>query len=79
MIPGTSRGIRLIDETPPGMPLIGRVAAGSPILATEHVEDYVAVDPSFFKPRADYLLEVCLLYTSPSPRDRSLTRMPSSA
>ncbi|MDA8852828.1 transcriptional repressor LexA [Pseudomonadales bacterium] len=58
MIPGTSRGIRLIDETPPGIPLIGRVAAGSPILATEHVEDYVAVDPSFFKPRADYLLEV---------------------
>lgn len=56
MIPGASRGIRLpIDE---GIPIIGRVAAGEPILAEEHVEDYCEISPSFFSPRADYLLMV---------------------
>lgn len=58
MVAGTSRGIRLVGDAPPGLPLIGRVAAGSPILAEEHVEEHVAIDPSFFRPRADYLLEV---------------------
>lgn len=56
MIPGTSRGIRLPDES--GLPIVGRVAAGSPILAAEHIEDRVDVPASFFKPRADYLLRV---------------------
>lgn len=58
IIPGASRGIRLIDETPSGLPLIGRVAAGSPILAQEHIDDYCDISPSFFRPRADYLLQV---------------------
>jgi len=58
MVAGTSRGIRLVDEGPSGLPLVGRVAAGSPILAAEHIAEHVAVDPSFFRPRADYLLEV---------------------
>jgi repressor LexA len=58
IIPGASRGIRLIDETPKGLPLIGRVAAGSPILAQEHIDDYCDISPSFFRPRADYLLQV---------------------
>lgn len=56
MIPGTSRGIRLPDES--GLPIVGRVAAGSPILAAEHIEDRVDVPPGFFQPRADYLLRV---------------------
>jgi repressor LexA len=56
MIPGTSRGIRLPEES--GLPIVGRVAAGSPILAAEHIEDRVDLPPSFFKPRADYLLRV---------------------
>ena len=34
------------------------------------------VDETIFK---DNLSTICLLYTSPSPRDRSLSRMPSSA
>ena len=34
------------------------MAAGEPILAAEHVEDYCAVPPEFFRPRADYLLRV---------------------
>jgi len=60
MLPGTSRGIRLterlIEES--GLPLIGRVAAGEPILAEEHVEDHYKVDGNLFHPAADYLLRV---------------------
>jgi repressor LexA len=67
--PGASRGLKLIEsEAEPerrafaapdfGLPLIGRVAAGAPILAVENVERTVAVDPAAFRPRADYLLRV---------------------
>jgi repressor LexA len=38
--------------------LLGRIAAGAPILAAENVEDEVAVDPALFQPRADFLLRV---------------------
>ena len=61
MMPGTSRGIRLVDNDEPeqlGLPLIGKVAAGQPILATEHVQDYYQVDGKLFKPHADFLLRV---------------------
>jgi len=63
MMPGTSRGIRLIDAEPAanedeGLPLIGRVAAGEPILAQEHVECNYKVDPNLFHPSADFLLRV---------------------
>jgi repressor LexA len=57
LVSGTSRGIRLVeDET--GLPVIGRVAAGEPILAEQHIEDYCQLDPATFHPRADYLLRV---------------------
>ena len=56
ILQGAARGIRLTEA--PGIPLIGRVAAGSPILAEEHVERRYQFDPSFFKPHADYLLRV---------------------
>ncbi|MEM7219114.1 MAG: transcriptional repressor LexA [Pseudomonadota bacterium] len=56
MIPGTSRGIRLPEEA--GLPIVGQVAAGEPILAAEHIEDHCEVPPDFFRPRADYLLRV---------------------
>lgn len=56
IIPGTSRGIRLPNDA--GLPIVGQVAAGEPILAAEHVEDHCAVPPEFFHPRADYLLRV---------------------
>lgn len=56
MIPGTSRGIKLPDTE--GLPIVGRVAAGSPILAQEHIEDHCEIPPSFFRPRADFLLTV---------------------
>jgi repressor LexA len=71
--PGTSRGIRIRDSIRQGaqqlhlpsqmlaqltLPLIGRVAAGSPILAMEHIEKQIPVDPSLFSQGADYLLKV---------------------
>jgi repressor LexA len=56
MIPGTSRGIRVPEDT--GLPVIGRVAAGSPILAAEHIEDRIELPAGFFHPRADFLLRV---------------------
>jgi repressor LexA len=72
LIPGISRGIRLLEAqpaasgkarsasatAPAGLPLLGRIAAGSPILATGNVEDYIAVDPALFKPQASFLLRV---------------------
>ena len=59
MIPGTSRGIKLPDIENQGLPIIGRVAAGNPILAEEHIEDYCELPATFFSPNADYLLQVC--------------------
>lgn len=56
MIAGASRGIRLPESS--GIPIIGRVAAGNPILAQEHVEDYCNLPTSFFSPSADYFLTV---------------------
>jgi len=61
LLPGASRGMRLRDmpDLPgTGLPLVGRVAAGHPILATEHIEAHVRLDPALFTPRADYLLRV---------------------
>ena len=58
MIPGASRGIRLPDQGAQGLPVIGRVAAGSPILAEEHIEEHVEIPAHFFNPAADYLLRV---------------------
>lgn len=63
ILPGTSRGIKLNipldnDAQEEGLPLIGRVAAGEPILAQEHVESHYKVDPALFQPHADFLLRV---------------------
>ncbi|MFF7708328.1 transcriptional repressor LexA [Pseudomonas sp. NPDC007930] len=63
MTPGASRGIRIpggtgdakADDT---LPIIGRVAAGAPILAQQHIEESCNINPGFFHPRADYLLRV---------------------
>lgn len=57
MIPSASRGIRIPNESK-GIPLVGRVAAGNPILAEENIEDYCDIPSSFFSPTADYLLRV---------------------
>ncbi len=62
MLPGASRGIRIVAQGTRApefsLPVVGRVAAGEPILAIEHIEDHYRVDPRLFKPRADYLLRV---------------------
>lgn len=55
LLPGASRGIRIKDA---GLPVVGRVAAGSPLLSEEHIEAHYQLDPALFKPRADYLLRV---------------------
>lgn len=58
LLPGRVRGIRLKKHAPSGLPLIGRVAAGKPILAEAHIERHVAVDARLFRPRAHFLLRV---------------------
>jgi repressor LexA len=60
LLPGTSRGIRLGDTLREqlGLPLVGRVAAGRPILAEENIVEHLQVDPSVFQPRPHYLLKV---------------------
>lgn len=57
MTPGASRGIR-IPSASSGLPIIGQVAAGSPLLAEEHIESHLLVNPAFFSPKADFLLRV---------------------
>lgn len=68
LLPGTSRGIRLLDSShtisgdsandEEGLPLVGRVAAGQPILAAEHIEARYRLDLALFNPRPHYLLRV---------------------
>jgi repressor LexA len=66
LISGISRGIRLCEpqlqsievEENRSLPLLGRIAAGSPILATGNIEDRLHIDPHLFKPHADFLLRV---------------------
>lgn len=63
LVSGTSRGIRLLADNPTPtqsytLPIIGRVAAGSPILATEHIEREIGVEPTLFSQAPDYLLRV---------------------
>ncbi|MDA9901830.1 transcriptional repressor LexA [Gammaproteobacteria bacterium] len=56
--PGTSRGLRLPINEQLGLPVVGQVAAGSPILAEESISGYCEIQPEFFSPSADYLLTV---------------------
>lgn len=60
LVPGASRGIRLKDSLREqiGLPLVGRVAAGEPILAEEHIEDRYQIDPDLFSAQPHFLLRV---------------------
>jgi len=60
LMPGASRGIQLKDSLRDqlGLPLVGRVAAGNPILAEEHIEGRYQIDPALFNPKPHYLLRV---------------------
>ena len=60
LVPGASRGIQLKDSLRDqmGLPLVGRVAAGNPILAEEHIEAHYRIDPQLFNPKPHYLLRV---------------------
>src|ERR1700733_2552737 len=71
LVPGTSRGIQVKDTMREqfGLPLIGRVAAGRPILAEENIEAHYKIDPAIFQPRPHYLLKVgCWRFISVIPR-----------
>ena len=56
ILPGASRGLRILQ--PDGLPVVGRVAAGAPMLAEQHIEAHYRVDSGLFKPRAHYFLRV---------------------
>ena len=56
--PGASRGIRIPGTESLGLPIVGQVAAGSPILAQEHIENHLSINPDFFSPKADFMLRV---------------------
>ena len=56
ILPGASRGLRILQ--PEGLPVVGRVAAGAPILAEQHIEAHYRVEANVFKPRAHYFLRV---------------------
>lgn len=59
LLAGASRGIKLQQSADvDGLPLVGRVAAGFPILAAEHVDAHYRVDPRIFHPEAHYLLRI---------------------
>lgn len=61
MLPGASRGIRIVGGDPTiytGLPVVGKVAAGNPILAMQHIQGHFQVDSGLFKPQAHYLLKV---------------------
>lgn len=64
LIRGSSRGIRLLQRASKApayqfeLPLVGRIAAGTPLTAPENVEGHVVVDPALFQPRADFLHRV---------------------
>ncbi len=64
LIPGRARGIRLRDSAARALahrhalPLVGRIAAGTPITAAGNIETWLQVDPGLFRPRADFLHRV---------------------
>lgn len=65
LTPGISRGIKLRDvrvresaRDSDALPLLGRIAAGSPILAEGNIEDRIRIEPALFRPRAHFLLRV---------------------
>ncbi len=58
LVAGVSRGIRLKEGLHPDLPVVGRVAAGSPMLAEAHIEGHLQLGPAMFEPRADFLLRV---------------------
>ena len=56
ILPGASRGLRILQ--PDGLPVVGRVAAGAPMLAEQHIDTRYRIDPGLFRPRAHYFMRV---------------------
>ena len=60
LVAGSARGIRLTGIVPSltqqfELPMLGRIAAGTPLTAQENVEERLVIDPDLFRPRADFL------------------------
>jgi repressor LexA len=60
---GTARGLRIVHETLAALPanrlpVIGRIAAGTPVMSDENVEEFLTVEPTLFRPRAQFLRRV---------------------
>jgi repressor LexA len=60
LIPSASRGIRLLNRTLDRelLPLIGKVAAGRPVMTEAHIEKHCRLGPELFQHKADYLMRV---------------------
>jgi repressor LexA len=60
LVPGASRGIRLLEAVadPFSLPLVGRIAAGQPLMSADHIEEQLRVDPALFRPAASFLFRV---------------------
>jgi len=58
LLPGASRGIQILTDEESGLPVIGRITAGSAILAEENIEEHYSMDPDVFQPAADFFLRV---------------------
>ncbi len=62
---GSARGIRLLQAAEAAiagqyeLPLVGRIAAGTPVTAQANIDTWLKVDPDLFRPRADFLHRVC--------------------
>ena len=76
LLPGESENSAPVDKTK-YIPLVGRIAAGGPITAEQQIEETFPLPESLVG--SGELFMLCLLYTSPSPRDYAASRMPSSA
>ncbi|MAA55639.1 MAG: LexA repressor [Porticoccaceae bacterium] len=57
MIPGASRGIRVVENLC-GIPVVGSVAAGEPILSEQHIENYLEIPQGMFHTNIDFLVNV---------------------
>jgi len=70
LTPGASRGVRVLDNwvTANQLPIVGRVAAGNPIFCEQHIDEYLDINATVFRPKADYLLRV----TGSSMRDAGI-------
>lgn len=55
---GKKRGIEILKELPTGIPVVGKIAAGSPIIAEENIEDFLNINPGLFTTESCFAVSV---------------------